>query len=440
MRPLRRIILVLCLLSFILCPVSALPVECVGSAVQVVNGNDTLLVFRDEIHLRSTIGDAEWYSTDGTLVATGTDEIYPDAGGYYLVKEGVEYSPFYVFLYAEPADLGLAVQPDCDATTLTLSGDTKPFTYTRRNGTSATYMRTCSIHYNALAWNTEMWVDSAATIDSELKAGNYILPALYGATMVSLCCDGAIRSHFGLDSLCFSTELTEDKVVAVNHMLTSLATAREEDPHGNNESNRPIRQDIITASTSTEYSGILEVAFYSNPTPAALYYKWSIYKESELIVNRNDIEIRYAFSEPGHYRVVCQVNNSTCTSDSTEMLVNIAESFLKVPNVFTPNGDGMNDDFRVSYRSLREFHGWVYNRWGKLVFEWTDPDKGWDGNINGRPAAEGAYFYVIRALGNDAPKNASYMSKISYNKKIKNNDIIGVYQMSGDINLLRGKK
>ena len=123
------------------------------------------------------------------------------------------------------------------------------------------------------------------------------------------------------------------------------------------------------------------------------------------------------------------------------MAITISESYLAVPNVFTPNGDGKNDEFRVAYRSLREFHCWVYNRWGKLVYEWTDPAKGWDGMIGGRPAAEGAYYYVIRALGTDAAKDAAYTMKAVYTKKKLNADesVIGVYQMSGDINLLRGK-
>jgi gliding motility-associated-like protein len=135
------------------------------------------------------------------------------------------------------------------------------------------------------------------------------------------------------------------------------------------------------------------------------------------------------------------VNNAYCESDSSEVAVQISESYLAVPNVFTPNGDGKNDEFRVAYRSLRDFHIWVYNRWGKLVYESTDPARGWDGNINGRPAAEGAYFYVVRAMGTDAAKNASFMMKAAYNKKKLNADesVLGIYQMSGDINLLRGK-
>ena len=98
----------------------------------------------------------------------------------------------------------------------------------------------------------------------------------------------------------------------------------------------------------------------------------------------------------------------------------------------------VNDEFRVVYRSIKEYNIWIYNRWGHLVYKSNDPAKGWDGTIGGRPAAEGAYYYVIRALGTDA--EMGYMMKPKYTKKLKKQDLpIGVYQLSGDINLLRGK-
>ena len=432
----RRILIGL--LSIVLGPLSlwASDIAGVGTAKQIINGHDTLLVFKDEIHLRSTRGDVDWYQTDGTLYASNTDEIYPDEGGFYTDLSGAISSPVYAFLYSEPNNMTLTVVPDCDATILLLEGDTKPYRYTRPDQTAVSYARACSINYNALAWNTEEWVDSAAQEISILQS-MYSLPPMYGATPISLCYDAEIRSYFGLDSACIEIDLTEDLVKAVKHELTSLATTRGEEGERSNERNRPTSQTLITGS---EYSGPLEVAFYSNPTPAAQFYNWSIYKSTDRIVTRNDRDIRYTFAEPGTYRVVCSVNNEFCTSDSTEVTVAISESYLAVPNVFTPNGDGKNDEFRVAYRSLREFHCWVYNRWGKLVYEWDDPSKGWDGTIYGKPAAEGAYFYVIRALGTDAAKDASYIGlKAVYKKKKLNADkaVIGVYQLSGDINLLR---
>ena len=399
----------------------ALPVECVGTATQVVDGKDTVLIFRDEIHLRTSDGQpADWYKGDGSLYASGVDEIYPDEGCFRVGG-----SHFCVQLYKGIDDLAFTVETGCENTIVRVTGDI---------GSRA---HTYSLSYNALAWNTEAWVDSAAQETGDLM-NTILLPPLYGPTPIRLCYDTEVRSALGLDSAFVEVDLPLDSIKAVKMELTSLATAREDDPAGNNERNRPTSQTLIAGS---EYSGPLEIAFYSNPTPGAQYYFWAIYKSAERVVTRNDRDIRYTFSEPGAYRVVCAVNNGSCSSDSSEVNVQISESYLAVPNVFTPNGDGKNDEFRVAYRSLREFHCWVYNRWGKLVYEWTDPSKGWDGTINGRPAAEGAYYYVIRALGTDAAKNAGYMSKIAYTKKKVGADesVIGIYQMSGDINLIRGK-
>ncbi len=398
----------------------AADVVCVGAATQVVRGRDTIFVFRDEVHLRSTRGAVDWYTEDGRRIASNTDEIYPDDGIYRVGN-----SRFIAMKYQELDSLSYTVETRCDNTILHVTG-VDDF---------LSRAHTYSLSYNALAWNTEAWADSAARKEGKLSNTIYLNEAIYGETTFRLCYDDSIRQALGLDSACVEVTVPLDSIKAVKMELVASATARD----AKNELDRPSEQQLTDGNS---YSGILEVAFYSNPTPAARYYQWSIYKSSERIMTRRDKDIRYAFTEPGSYRVVGKVNNEYCTCDSMEKIINISESYLRVPNVFTPNGDGKNDEFRVAYRSIKEFHCWVYNRWGKLVYDWTDPEKGWDGTINGRPAAEGAYFYVIRALGTDAPKNAGYMSKISYNKKKNKADqsIIGVYQLSGDINLLRGHK
>lgn len=414
-----RKIFSLILMTLVVAIAYASDIECVGVATQVVNGTDTSYIFKDEIHLRSTIGDITWYHADGTEYASGTDEIYPGEGCYKAAGHS-----FCVYLYTDIADLDFTVEPDCESTIIRVTGD------------MGSLARTYSLSYNALAWNGEQWYDSAAVHTGKLRSV-FTIPALYGTTPLRLCYDPEVRSALGLDSACVEVQLQPEEVRAVNMQLTHIATTRGEEGEKSNERNRPSSETLITGS---EYSGPLEVAFYSNPTPAVLYYRWSIYKATELIVNRFDPDIRYTFSEPGTYRVVCSVNNTSCQTDSSEVTVAIAESYLAVPNAFTPNNDGQNDEFRVAYRSLREFHIWVYNRWGKLVYESVDPAKGWDGTINGRPAAVGAYYYVIRALGTDAPKDAQYIGlKAVYKSRKANADksVVGVYQLSGDINLLR---
>ena len=252
-------LIILSFFIFHLSPSYASDIECVGTATQVVDGSDTTFIFKDEIHLKSTTGAIDWYKADGSLYASGVAEIYPDDGCY--IANG---HAFCAQLYQGIDDLDFTIEPTCESTLLHVTGDI----------TSRAH--TYSLSYNALAWNTEEWVDSAATMTGNLKK-TLLLPPLYGATTIRLCYDSEIREALGLDSACVEVDFPADSVHAVKMELTSLATARGEEGEKTNERNRPTSQVLIQGS---EYSGPLEVAFYSNPTPAALFYQWSIYKSS----------------------------------------------------------------------------------------------------------------------------------------------------------------
>jgi gliding motility-associated-like protein len=80
----------------------------------------------------------------------------------------------------------------------------------------------------------------------------------------------------------------------------------------------------------------------------------------------------------------------------------VGESLLWVPNVFSPNGDNTNDNFKATSENIVEFHGVIYDRWGLLMFEWNDANGAWDGKgSSGNPAPEGVYYYIITAKGAD---------------------------------------
>lgn len=67
------------------------------------------------------------------------------------------------------------------------------------------------------------------------------------------------------------------------------------------------------------------------------------------------------------------------------------------PNVFTPNGDGENDVFKVEVKGATCFHGEIFNRWGVKIFEWGDELGGWDGIVmqTHKLAADGVYYYIV---------------------------------------------
>jgi gliding motility-associated-like protein len=70
---------------------------------------------------------------------------------------------------------------------------------------------------------------------------------------------------------------------------------------------------------------------------------------------------------------------------------------LRYGNVFTPNGDGINDLFRIdSDCDVFKFDLLIYNRWGQVVHHSSHIAYGWDGYINGEPAAAGTYFFTVR--------------------------------------------
>ena len=84
---------------------------------------------------------------------------------------------------------------------------------------------------------------------------------------------------------------------------------------------------------------------------------------------------------------------------STFVTVNVLEEIL-IPNAFTPNGDGVNDVWRIanlefySNSSVR-----IFNRWGQLVYTSTGIYKPWSGNSKNGPAPVGVYYYIIDLNG-----------------------------------------
>ncbi len=73
----------------------------------------------------------------------------------------------------------------------------------------------------------------------------------------------------------------------------------------------------------------------------------------------------------------------------------------QVPMAFSPNGDGNNDILYVYGGQIESLTFDVYDRWGEMVFSSSSPDKGWDGNFNGKKAASGVYVYKMKAVFSD---------------------------------------
>ncbi len=103
----------------------------------------------------------------------------------------------------------------------------------------------------------------------------------------------------------------------------------------------------------------------------------------------------------GNFQVtlITEIPNSVnCIDTLSAQTINvITNPELYIPNTFTPNGDGHNDVFIVRGPYFGVYYFAVYNRWGELMFETTDPKEGWDGNYKGKPSDPGVFGYYVRA-------------------------------------------
>lgn len=119
----------------------------------------------------------------------------------------------------------------------------------------------------------------------------------------------------------------------------------------------------------------------------------------------------HTFQEAGVYTVTLTVQSANGCTDSYTMTVTVISegSVIRVPNVFTPNNDRVNDRFSIFTENISEFHLSIFDRWGILVMESGDPKQEWDGTTNsGGDAADGTYFYVLIAKGGN---NKDYNEK-----------------------------
>lgn len=109
---------------------------------------------------------------------------------------------------------------------------------------------------------------------------------------------------------------------------------------------------------------------------------------------------------PGNYRVILHaVNQAGCTDTvSYAWYMVVPDPNIRIPNAFSPNGDGINDRWEIpALRAYPDCRVEIYNRWGQIVFNSRGYTTPWNGTWNDRLLPVGTYYYVITGAGSFKP-------------------------------------
>ncbi|MAC95268.1 MAG: hypothetical protein CMC96_07190 [Flavobacteriales bacterium] len=109
--------------------------------------------------------------------------------------------------------------------------------------------------------------------------------------------------------------------------------------------------------------------------------------------------LNYTFNDTGHFSIQQILTNNLGCTDTASAEVFVYDEFeFIIPNIFTPNTDGINDYFAPKGIGIYDYEVEIFNRFGEKVFFSNSFNIQWDGRIQGKKAQSGVYFYTIRVL------------------------------------------
>ena len=238
------------------------------------------------------------------------------------------------------------------------------YTYTGCLNADATFTATGTVGNGAVIdrWNWNFGDNTSSTHQNPVKkwttAGNY------NVILSAIANDG-----------CLSDTVT--KVVVANPLLDKpVATVDSIGVHG-----LRFKWNVITGAVSYQVS-IDGGNTWNTPSSGAT-------GETHLITGLR----------PGTTVTLLVRANGSCAPNLSESVSGTTYTDnVYVPNTFTPNGDGLNDVFKVYAQGVKEMKFMVFNQWGQKMFETNNPAVGWDGKFNGKLQPTGVYLYVCRIV------------------------------------------
>ena len=348
----------------------------------------------------------------GNVVRNGnTYSITADSGDTgYVISDGTNQHYFWVTDYSgHQLDItGVDISPEsaCDRTVLNISGHGDAIRYYSISGRGFDLSREIKIEWNTLQYNSDQqtWQQIRQTEN---------MTYLHNVTgVIAPVCDTdfTVTGDRFLEAWGMGLSVSSPSYTAI---AVSAETSAEQEERDNSNEKNPGTDGLGGSAPAV-------ITFTAQPTDAVVFREWQFSRtEGFEDVDRrfSQDELTYTFEEEGtiYVRYQCSDAGGKCFYESETYTVSIGASDIQCPNAFSPNGDGRNDEWKVSYQSIVSFECHIFNRWGQKMCSFTNPADGWDGKYKGKTVPTGVYFYVIKDKGADGKD----------------------YKLSGDINILQ---
>jgi gliding motility-associated-like protein len=154
----------------------------------------------------------------------------------------------------------------------------------------------------------------------------------------------------------------------------------------------------FTTVPSTSISVGQSISFVPVQTTTVNAYSWNFEDPAAVNAGSTQQSPMYTYSGAGTYCPRLTVTNTAtgCVESTTICLDVLTGISMVIPNVFSPNGDGINDVFSIKATGFTSLNCDIFDRWGLKLYSFTGENGYWDGSEKTGKAVDGTYFYVIQ--------------------------------------------
>lgn len=286
------------------------------------------------------------------------------------------------------------------------TGGVSPFQYSIDNGTTYQSSNTFS-GLNGGTYNYIIMDNNGCTASGSVTLSTGQGPTISDSIIIqpscSSVCNGAIQLNVIGNNLPFSYTINGSANSDTSFQNLCVGTQTIVVSDANNCQTTFITTLNSTSAPSAQFSmsdsiGIAPLSVnFTNTSSNSTSYIW-LFGDSTM--SDTAVNATYTYADSGIYTVTLIAFNSGCVDSTFATVIVTGEPGVTMPNVFTPNGDGINDQFRPIAIGVQEMTMTIYNRWGEIVSQVWGTKTYWDGRTfpAGQICPDGTYFYVLKAV------------------------------------------